>query len=172
MKILTLIMSIILLSSCASQSAYRAASGNGYGYQEVKLSDTQYRISFKLRGSNVAKAKDLALVRAADLTLQHGYTWFQVIDKEMTREKSDDSSLTIGASRETTTTTSCGLLTCQSRTTPSTGYHAAAELGADRDKVERLLEIRMGKGVQPQDGRSYNAKQLKANLAAQYDLKS
>ncbi len=170
MKILSLIMIIILLSSCASHSGYRAAVGKGYGYQETKLSDTQYRISFKLRGNNAAKAKDYALLRAADLTLQQGYSWFQVVDQELTQQKNGDDSLALGASTETTTTTSCGLLTCQSRTTPTTGYHAAVNVAGDSDKVERLLEIRMGKGVQPQDGRSYNAKQLKSNLKAQYNL--
>ncbi len=172
MKILSLITIIILLSSCASQSPYRQATRNGYGFQETKLSDTQYNIRFKLRGDNVAKAKDLALLRAAELTLEHGYSWFQVLDKESVVEKNNDSNFQAGVSRQTETTTHCGLLTCQSTTRPTTGYHASAELGAHSEKTERMIEIRMGKGVQPQDGRSYNAKQLKSNLSRRYQLDS
>ena len=88
MKFATLIMGLTL-AACASQPAYRAAENGGYGYSETKLTDTQYRVYFKGKGSDKTKAMDYAMLRAAEVTLNEGYDWFVVANREtmVDREK-------------------------------------------------------------------------------------
>jgi hypothetical protein len=77
----------VLLSACTSAPAYRPAESPGdYGYQETKLEDNRYRISFH-GGSITArnKVQDYALLRAAELTLLKGYDWFKTVDNDTSK---------------------------------------------------------------------------------------
>ena len=84
-----MVLVLIVLGGCASQPAYRAAENGGYGYTETKLTDTQYRVYFKGRGSDKTKAMDYAMLRAAEVTIEQGYDWFVVANREtlIDREK-------------------------------------------------------------------------------------
>lgn len=79
----TLLMLLALaLSSCASHSQYKEAKGSGYGYTEEKLNQTQYLVQYKTAETDQQRAKDFALLRAAEITSEQGYDWFIVSQRE------------------------------------------------------------------------------------------
>jgi hypothetical protein len=83
----TLLMLLALvLSSCASHSMYKEAKGSGYGYTEEKLNQTHYLVQYKTAETDQQRAKDFALLRAAELTSEQGYDWFIVTQRETNQD--------------------------------------------------------------------------------------
>ena len=170
MKMLAMIITAVMLTACASSSVYKEARGSGFGYQDSALSETQHRISYKSRGNDSGKAHDLAMLRAAELTLLKGYDWFEVLDRETIKDKSERSGASMGISQRTEVTESCGLLGCKRTTRPSREYSMGVDVGNDRDSVERHLEILLGNGVRPNKSQVYNATEVRENIRKKYDL--
>jgi hypothetical protein len=84
MKRLTLglTLAILVLSGCMSVTPYQAEGTRG-GYTDLPLSEGRYQIS--ARGNdNTDKERvyHIALVRAAELTLQNGKSHFIVLDSQ------------------------------------------------------------------------------------------
>ena len=68
----------IALGGCATR--YQPQSFTG-GYDEVRLNETTYQITVKGNGyTSAERARDLALLRAADLTLGAGFDRFVVVN--------------------------------------------------------------------------------------------
>lgn len=154
---------VFTLLGCANNSSYQAASGNGYGYSETELGENRYRIDYKARGSRASEAKNYALLRAAELTLENNYDWFVVVDRETHIEKTRDS-VTTSVHTDHTVTRSCGLLGCTTHTHPTTGYGMGMSSGPGKDEAVASLEIRMGKGVKPDRDDVYDAQEVKDRL--------
>jgi hypothetical protein len=77
MKYLAILM-IVFIAGCASSYQPNGISG---GYSEIRLADDTYKVSFRGNGyTSAEKATDLAMLRAADLTLMNGYRYFVVVD--------------------------------------------------------------------------------------------
>lgn len=156
----------ITLSACSSQPDYRKAEGSGYGYQETKVSETDYRVSFKARGSDSTKAMDYALLRAAEITIEQGYDWFVVTHREtlIDRERVEpNNSLSYTNSRDVVTR--CGLISCTTREYPSSSMSAGIHIGGNESsEIQSILVIRIGKGTRPDTDYSFNALEVKENL--------
>jgi hypothetical protein len=66
----------LALAGCATR--YQAMGFTG-GYEEVQLAPDTYRINVEANGySTSSRAEELALLRAADLTIQRGFSRFVV----------------------------------------------------------------------------------------------
>ena len=82
MKKSTLIVLILLFSflqGCAA--SYQPRGETGEGFTETQLDKNVFRVSFSgNRYTDSERASDLALLRSAELTLLHGYTYFIVAD--------------------------------------------------------------------------------------------
>lgn len=152
-KLTASLILICTLVACSSQPAYRAATGSGFGYSEQRITDNYYRVNFKARGDNSAEAKAYALRRAAELTAIQGYDWFVVLEHDILTERERPRSQ-IGAGVRHTTVQDCSLLGCRSRTVQQPDYQAELS-GGSREQVEVALEIRMGKGVMPDNATAY-----------------
>jgi hypothetical protein len=79
----------LLLTGCASApTPYQAAKG-GFGYSEQQIEENRYRVSF---AGNAATSRqtveDYLLYRAAELTVQTGHDWFEVVDRNTVQEYS------------------------------------------------------------------------------------
>lgn len=77
--VLSIILGGVLLSSCAT--SYKPSGMDG-GYSETRLAPDVVRITF--RGNQYTqkeRAQDFALLRAAELCQQAGYSHFTVIDE-------------------------------------------------------------------------------------------
>ncbi|WP_347329841.1 CC0125/CC1285 family lipoprotein [Marinimicrobium locisalis] len=160
-KPMAVLMMLLLISACAGP-VYQPAKGGGYGYRESQVADNRYRVSFTIRGDNRFEAMDYALLRASELTLMAGYDWFVVVDRQVdgTREESGSR---VSARRTQSTERHCGLLGCTTSSSPSTAYGAEIRSG-DRSEQEVILEIRLGKGIRPTEGDSYDALEVRDNL--------
>ncbi|UTA48745.1 hypothetical protein L1F30_04175 [Simiduia sp. 21SJ11W-1] len=164
--LITAVLISLALAGCASHSGYKAAKGGSYGYSETEISENRYRIDYKAKSRQVSKAKNYALLRAAELTQEQGFDWFVVVDRETRVEKSEER---VNTSMQTgqTVTKSCGLLGCTTQTRPNTQYGVGVSSSLGTDEAVASLEIRMGKGVKPASGDVYDAREIQASLGSQ-----
>ena len=166
MTLLTLTV-FVLVSGCASKPDYRSAKNGSVGYSDQKITDDRYRVQFKSYSKSVADASDYALLRSAQLTQKQGYDWFVVTSKEtfVESEKQQPSS-SVGFTQTRQIERNCGLLTCETRSRPSTevGVNINTGINNERKEVHSILEIRMGKGVKPNED-SYGAQDVIDNLS-------
>ena len=75
--VLALAASTTLVAACATETAYRPATGSGFyrtGYSDVRIEPNRYRVTF---AGNIVTDRDVVerylLFRAAELTLQQGF---------------------------------------------------------------------------------------------------
>lgn len=154
-----LLVIFTLLQACATTSPYQPANSRGYGYSETQLSDTQYRIDFKAWEVPSGKAVNYAMLRAAELTLEKGYDWFETVDRQREVVKS-----------RPTTTVVFGASSMRGAHF-GTGMGFGMDMGGnDRNESEVLLEIQMGKGVRPDATQVYSANELVKNLRKSLEL--
>ena len=82
MKKSTLIVLILLFSflqGCAAN--YQPRGQTGEGFTETQLDKNVFRVSFSgNKYTDSERASDFALLRSAELTLQHGYKYFIMAD--------------------------------------------------------------------------------------------
>jgi hypothetical protein len=158
MKHILLIISLmVVIIGCASTPAYRAAEKNGLGYYHSELGENRYRIHFKMKGTSKVSAMDYALLRAAELTQERNFDWFIVVDRQTVTDKGDKPKSSISASQRSNTVTQCGLLGCSSSSQPSSHLAGHVQFGHDGAMTESIIEVRLGKGIRPQEGSSYDA---------------
>ncbi len=69
---------VFLFSSCAT--GYHPLD-HGTGYSDSQVAPDEFRVSFRGNGNtSPQKADDFVLLRAAQVTRQHGFPWFAVLD--------------------------------------------------------------------------------------------
>ncbi|MDI6623510.1 MAG: hypothetical protein QME55_02165 [Brevundimonas sp.] len=81
----------LALAGCATvQAPYHPATPGVHGsegYSEVRLSQDRYRVTFSGDAfTSRDRVEGYLLFRSAELTLQQGYDWFRVVDRETERE--------------------------------------------------------------------------------------
>lgn len=80
MKATALIAAAALaLTGCASLAPYGPQTAqSGQGYSEYRIENDRFRVTYSGVGAPGPVA-DYALLRSADLTLENGYDWFEVV---------------------------------------------------------------------------------------------
>lgn len=166
-KIATVLFLSVLMTACSSQPDYRAVDGSGYGYDTTQLTDTQYRVTFKAKGSDADKAMDYALLRAAEVTLQDGYDWFVVTHREtLIDDQRVEPTSTLGYSNSRDVVTRCGLISCETTSYPRSSFSAGVHIGGDRSQdIKSIIEIKLGKGVRPDTNASFDALEVRQHLS-------
>lgn len=80
----------LLLAGCATSTPYQpvsASSRSSGGYSEARLARDRYRVTFA--GNTLTsrdKVEGYLLYRAAELTVQQGYDWFLILQRETEHE--------------------------------------------------------------------------------------
>ncbi len=84
------------LAACETATPYQpapagpaAASGYGYGYRDYKIDATHWRVGFS--GNSLTSRETVEkylLYRAAELTVQQGFDWFQAADRHTDKSTS------------------------------------------------------------------------------------
>ncbi len=81
------------LAACATPTPYQAAAPSqfegGYGYRDYKIDSTHWRVSFS--GNSLTSRETVEkylLYRAAELTQQQGFDWFQATDRATDKKTS------------------------------------------------------------------------------------
>ncbi len=80
MKIIATLSMIMLLCGCAT--AYQPQSFSG-GFSETQLDTNVFAVTFKGNGyTGRDKANDFALLRSAELAIEHGFKYFAIVDAQ------------------------------------------------------------------------------------------
>lgn len=158
------ITALLFAGACASSPAYReASSASATGYSEQVLEKDRYRVQYRASGGDAGKAHDYALLRAAELTLEQGYSTFEVVSRgaESSREERVIADAALGP--DYVVTRNCGLLSCTSAVRP---LPAAFDTETVVEKKEILvsLEILMSNKDAASSPSLYSASQVVANL--------
>lgn len=66
-----------LLTGCASGPSAYGPKVNGLGFNQTQIENDRFRVSYT--GRSAQEAQDYALLRAAEITLDHGYSHFKII---------------------------------------------------------------------------------------------
>jgi hypothetical protein len=162
---------VLALSGCTTPTPYQAAvdTGGGYhpGYTDTKLEDTRYRITFA--GNDVTSretVENYLLYHAADLTLQQGYDWFEVV-----KRASDEKT------RQVTTVDDpfWGGMSWRYYRRGWGGWGGWGPGPFDADttdfsRYEASAEIILHKGQKTDAPNAYDARQIKANLQSKVVL--
>lgn len=158
--LLGVLFSAVMLGACATQPLYSPAEdAESPGYRETRIADNRYRVSFIGRADTPGEeVKNLALLRAAELTLEAGYDWFEVVERE-TREgvRRAEPRVSIGVG------TGCAPFGCRIVNSRwYTGVNVDSAIYGDRYRT--TMEIRMGQGKPEDPGRVYDAAEVAGYL--------
>lgn len=149
MRFLTALL-LLTLSACAGDIYRPATTPNDIGWRDAELESGRWRITFTGASStDVGRVQDLALLRAADLTLSKGATWFTVVSSATVQQELNRSgAVFIGPEQR-----SFG------------GWLLIQDIGAGR--MVATLEIVLGKGVKPEgDPHVYDAADVSRTIRA------
>ncbi len=148
------------LASCATPTPYGPAQVNGYGFREQRVESNRYIVTYSGNSATPQDAVgDAALRRAADLTLQEQYEWFEVVSR------SDDQAMRRGGSG-----LSVGVGGASGGGGSSIGTSVGLSFplggGGGGGASSTQLEILMGRGERPARPTVYDALAVSTNLAA------
>lgn len=149
MKPLALLFAALALAGCETTAAYGPAATPGrVGYFDQQIEPERYRVSYHgPSGMSPAEAQDLAMLRAAEVTLERGYDWFRVVDRFGDRAAATTPRFSLGVGG-----TSFGRNSAVGVGT-STGFGGQATYIAN-------LEILLGRGEKPASFDAYDARQV------------
>ncbi len=92
----------LALTACAGAPPVygpAAAHPGGVGFSQIRIEDDRWRVSYMAQGDDARlEAERLVLRRAAELTLQNGFEWFEVIDRVTETEGDRRSPVRVGGS--------------------------------------------------------------------------
>jgi hypothetical protein len=92
MKAFTALAAAFALAACATTPPYQPAAANhGYGYSDQRLEQNRFRVTFNGNSTtNRDQVEDFLLYRSAELTLQNGFDYFVVAQRDTdTRRRYD-----------------------------------------------------------------------------------
>lgn len=157
LAVLSLAGAALALTACASLAPYGPQGGpGGQGYSQQRIESNRFRVTYDGVGAPGPVA-DFALLRAAELTTQEGYDWFEV-----TQSWTDGRPGGAGGVRPS--------VSIGGGTSRYGGYSASGVgvgLGLNfsgPQPTSTTLEVVMGRGVKPDRPSAYDARQVQAAL--------
>ncbi len=145
--------SVLALGACASLAPYGPQGGpGGQGYAETAIETNRYRVTYNGVG-DPAPVADYALLRAAELTLERGFDWFEV-----TQRWTDGRLDPRGGVRPTV---SIGAGSSRYGGYSSSGVGVGVGLNlTGPGATSTTLEIVMGQGAKPDRPSAYDAREV------------
>jgi len=136
------LLALLALGACATSSPtlYAPAFDGGHGYSHQQIESDRFRVRFDAgRDMDIDEAEDMALLRAAHITLDEGADWFIVVSRG--RDGNDRNPVRVGGSA--------------SRSIGSHGYSGSSvgiglHFDASAGEKSATLEILIREGV-PED---------------------
>jgi hypothetical protein len=141
------------LAACSTApTAYGPANASdGVGYREQRIETERYRVTFRANSDlKPPQVEDLALRRAAEITLAQGYQWFNVVTR--------NTDLVGGSS--TPSGPNVGIGGSSGSYGSAVGVGLGFTFGGDSRRYESNLEILLGRGAKPADPNAYDAQQV------------
>ena len=161
LSMLAVAASALALTACASLAPYGASMGpNGQGFSEQRIESDRYRVTYRGVGAPGPVA-DRALLRAAQLTTDQGYDWFEVtqryIDGRPDSAGGVRPSLSVGGGSSRYNGRYGGF--------SSSGVGVGVGLNfSGPSPTQTVLEIRLGRGQRPERAEAYDARDVLRNL--------
>jgi len=153
-----IILAVLCLTACVdAPTVYQPLSADTHvGYQESPIEQDRWRIVFAGGpGADPARVADLALRRAAELTLARGGDWFRVTQRATERRAGNGPYVSLGAGGA------------------DFGRHSAVGVGGDvgfdlggGPRTIQTLEILIGRGPAPREPDVYDAHDVARTLGA------
>lgn len=147
----------LVLSACASLAPYGPqASPGGQGYVESRIESNRYRVTYYGVG-HPGPVADMALLRAAELTLAQGHDWFEVTQRWI-----DGRPDSAGGVRP-----SVGVGYGSSRYGGYSASGVGVGLGLNfsgPSPTSTTLEVVMGAGARPDRPNAYDARGVRDSL--------
>lgn len=158
-------LSALTLAACASSPVPKAA-GNAWseGYTQQALSANRYLVEYRMTGSDYQRAYDLALWRAAQLTLEHGHQMFEVVSRDLATDSGARPTPSFATQYGVSYQRSCGLLNCTTTATPVSWQSFEAGNGGRKPSRVVSLEIVMGSGSTADSPNRYLAHDVIASV--------
>lgn len=149
--------SALTLSACASLAPYGPQTGpNGQGFSEQRIESNRFRVTYRGVGAPGPVA-DYALLRAAQLTTQQGFDWFEVtqrwIDGRPDSAGGVRPSVSIGG----------GSSRYGGYSASGVGVGVGLNLSGP-SPTSTVLEIVMGRGQRPDRPNAYDARGVQDSL--------
>lgn len=167
MKKLLIFSCMTWLYACGSSSNPDIGYERDFDFSESRITDNRYRVNVQgdedVSGDEV---KDVALLRAAELTLQNDYDWFRVLNQE-TQQETGTPVTTTTRSPAQQVYRDCGPRGCTTTVTPTySGADVVTVL--EQDRYSTSIEIVMGDGNLDDPTSAYDASELRRSLSARY----
>ena len=156
MKHVFLIPAFAVMAACATTPVYGPAkSERAEGYLSQQIETGRHRVSYTDR--DPIRARNMALLRASEITLMEGKDWFEITNETVDLEGSGRSggpSVSIGGSAGSGGYSGVGV-----------GVGFGIPLGGGgAGKVTHTLEIVTGAGTKPDKAEAYDARSVDMNL--------
>ena len=154
MRFLTIIVLTALTAGCVTAvgtSYGPAVDAKGYGYEDSRIEEDRFRITFRGDGATSAEAvEDFALLRAAELAIENDFEWFRIVSQNTQAE--DRGGVGVGA----------GFGSGSYGRRGGVNVGVGGDLGTigGRRFFTTRLEVLCGRGPEPEEGEVYNARQV------------
>jgi len=147
----------LILGACTSLAPYGAQGGpGGQGYSEQRIERDRWRVTYNGVGAPGPVA-DMALRRAAELTLSEGYDWFQVTQRYI-----DGRPDSAGGVRPNVSV-GYGSSNYGGWRTSGAGVGVGLNFSGP-SPTSTVLEVRMGNGRRPEAAEAYDASDVARTL--------
>lgn len=155
MKQILVLSAFAVLAACASSPAYGPAkSASAMGYTSQQIEAGRYLVSYT--DGDPVRARNMALLRASELTLAEGKDWFEITNEsaDVAQRRSGGSSVSVGGSAGSGGYSGVGV-----------GVGIGFPLGgSSAGKATHTLEIVTGTGAKPDRPEAYDARSVDMNL--------
>ncbi|MEQ9506112.1 MAG: hypothetical protein RLO80_07550 [Hyphomonas sp.] len=156
MKHAFVIPALALMAACATTPVYGAAkSERSEGYLSQQIETNRHRVSYT--DKDPVRARNMALLRASEITLTDGKDWFEItnetVDSEGSRRSNGGTSVSIGGSAGSSGYSGVGV-----------GIGIGLGGGGSSGKVTHTMEIVTGAGPKPDKAEAYDARSVDMNL--------
>ncbi len=162
LAIATAAAAVLSLAACASLAPYGPQVGpGGQGFSEQRIESDRYRVTYNGVGSPGPVA-DLALLRAAELTLEQGYDGFEVTQRYI-----DGRPDRAGGFRPNVSVrfgSSSGRYGGYRYSGSGVGVGVGLNFSAP-SSTSTVLEVRLFRGPAPDRGEAYDAHEVRAAIS-------
>jgi hypothetical protein len=162
LSILAVAASALALTACASLAPYGPSRGpSGQGFSEQRIEGDRYRVTYRGVGAPGPVA-DRALLRAAQLTTEQGYDWFEITQRYIDGRPDSaggvrpNVSVGVGSS-------SYGGGRYGRYSTSGVGLGVGLNFSGP-SPTATVLEVRLGRGERPDRAEAYDAREVQRNL--------
>ena len=166
------LLALPLLAACVSAgSLYKPApDSKSVGYTDTKINSTLYRVRFMAQNTvSRTDVDNLALLRAAELTVANGHSWFMVARRTFAKVEVGQPRMQVtGTTRKNLVCDNAGILECNYE--PDEGRAIAGVevgmAGAYETRQVETIDFAMGDGALPSGEQVYAAAATAAKIRA------